>query len=84
MFSREGFTLDVVARNWILTPTTTLPLALGLAWEPLFSRLAQRSSRDRAATIRSRVYWLAAASLVLALNDQLNKQTANNWVVDSQ
>lgn len=87
MFSREGFTLDVVAgavRNWILTPTTTLPLALGLTWEPLFARLAQRSSRDRAATIRSRVYWLAAASLALALNDHLNKQSANNWVVDSR
>ncbi|KAF5138336.1 Dehydrogenase RED2 [Metarhizium anisopliae] len=87
MFSREGLTLDVVAgavRNWILTPTTTLPLALGLTWEPLFARLAQRSSRDRAAAIRSRVYWLAAASLALALNDQLNKQSANNWVVDSR
>lgn len=87
MFSREGLTLDVVAgavRNWILTPTTTLPLALGLTWEPLFVQLAQRSSRDRAAAIRSRVYWLAAASLALALNDQLTKQSANNWVVDSR
>ncbi|TWU74608.1 hypothetical protein ED733_001224 [Metarhizium rileyi] len=87
MFSREGFTLDVVAgtiRNWILTPTTTLPLALGLTWEPLFSRLVQQTSPDRAATLRSRLYWLAAASLAIALNDQLNKQTANNWVVDSR
>jgi NAD(P)-dependent dehydrogenase (short-subunit alcohol dehydrogenase family) len=87
MFSREGFTIDVVAgavRNWILTPTTTLPVALGLAWEPLYSRLVQRVSPERAAHLRSRVYWLAAASLVLALNDQLNKQTANNWVVDSR
>lgn len=87
MFSREGFTIDVVAgavRNWMLTPTTTLPVALGLTWEPLFSRLVQRVSPDRATTIRSRVYWLAAASLALAINDQLNKQTANNWVVDSR
>lgn len=87
MSSREGFTLDVVAgavRNWVLTPTTTLPLALGLTWEPLFSRLIQRVSTDRAKAIRSRVYWLAAASFILALNDQLNRQSANNWVSDSR
>lgn len=87
MFSREGLTIDVVAgavRNWLLTPTTTVPVALGLAWEPFFAKLRTRLSPAQADKLRSRVNWLAAASLVLALNDFLNKQVANNWVTDSR
>ncbi|KAK2599995.1 hypothetical protein QQS21_005297 [Conoideocrella luteorostrata] len=88
MFSREGFTIDVVAgaiRNWIISPRTALPIALALTWEPVFSRLIQQlESQDRATNLRSRVYLLAAVGFVLALNDQLNKKTANNWVSDSR
>lgn len=85
--SREGLTIDVVAataRRWLLDPRATVALALGLSWEPVFARLLAHVAAARAAQLRSRAWLLAAASVLLALNDGLDRQLANNWVRDAR
>ncbi|KAL0932218.1 short chain dehydrogenase [Colletotrichum truncatum] len=83
-FSREGFTIDVIAqwvRKSILNPFLIIPIAGYLA----------ASSRSHGKTIISglgagklqqMVYLAALASVVLSTTDYLNKWSANNWVTD--
>lgn len=85
--SREGVTIDSVARplrRWLLNPNVTVPLALILAWQPIFSRLATYLASAQAIRLRSRAYALALLSVALSINDYLNRRLANNWVVDSR
>lgn len=68
--SREGVTLDSIAaplRRWLLNPVLTISAALVLSG--LGKTLVP-------------VYLLALASVVLPLNEYLDKQFANNWVSD--
>lgn len=86
MFSREGFTIDVVAgaaRRWLLNPAAAVPLAVALAYyPPVVARLLQHITPYQAGKLQSYVRRLATISVVLALNDWLNKQFANNWTAD--
>lgn len=86
MSSGRAITLDAVVatvRRWVLNPKIAAPLALGLHWQPVFALLLSRVAERRAAKLRSRVRLVAAVSVVMAVNEYLNEQFANNWVSDT-
>ncbi|KAJ0159942.1 Short-chain dehydrogenase/reductase family 16C member 6 [Colletotrichum tanaceti] len=95
ILSREGFTIDVVARwlrNSILNPYLSIPFAIGLAAVSVGKNGAGgggglsdhlRLHLHLNSDTPHRVAFLAAlASLVLSATAYLNKWSANNWTTD--
>lgn len=83
MFSREGFTVDVLARVIRLTalnPWLAVPLLITM-WAP--EGYLPVGSAASMQSIRPWLQGLAIASLCLSVNDWLNKWSANNWTETS-
>ncbi|KAK6209875.1 short-chain dehydrogenase [Colletotrichum tabaci] len=85
ILSREGFTIDVIAR-WlrcsVLNPYLSIPFATGLAVVSARKNGAAGLS-DLHLDMAHRVAFLAAlASVVLSTTEYLNKWSANNWTTD--
>lgn len=83
MPSSRDMTVDAAAglvRRWLLDPKLAVPLALGLHWRPIVALLGSRLAPHQATELRWWTVLVAAASVVVAANDYLTKQAANNWV----
>ncbi|KAL7790801.1 hypothetical protein V8C37DRAFT_410781 [Trichoderma ceciliae] len=83
--AREGVTLDSVAaplRRWLLNPILTVPASLLLLGLSFHSQSSQPLLNTDAIKIQAAVHLLALASVLLSLNQYLDKQFANNWVSD--
>ncbi|KAJ0304949.1 hypothetical protein COL516b_005732 [Colletotrichum fioriniae] len=83
--SREGFTVDVIAR-WlrksVLNPYLSIPLATGLAVVSAKKNGAVGLSDIRFDTAQRVAFLAALASFVLSTTEYLNKWSANNWTTD--
>ncbi|RFU81123.1 short-chain dehydrogenase [Trichoderma arundinaceum] len=80
--SREGVTLDVISaplRRWLLNPIIAVPAALAVLG---LRSCAQLLFNKGAIIAQAPVYLLAVSSVLLSLNEYLDKQFANNWVSD--
>ena len=83
---REGLTLDLIARavrKSILSPFFTLPVVAGLSWQPARFTLLEYAGAEAPKSAIATAYLLAALSIILYLNDYLNRGFANNWVLAS-
>ena len=72
-YSREGLTIDVVARSLrrtILNPWLVVPASAALGWAPAPAGLHP---------LRPAAYACALLGTVLSINDWLNKWSSNNW-----
>ncbi|KAF3807889.1 Short-chain dehydrogenase/reductase family 16C member 6 [Colletotrichum gloeosporioides] len=86
-FSREGFTVDVIAqwvRKSVLNPFLSIPIAAGLAVAAAQGHGAIGISGVKPENVRKLAYIAALASLVLSTTEYLNKWSANNWVTDNK
>lgn len=86
-FSREGLTIDWVARvvrKSVLNPTLVAPIVLALFAAEKNGQLAAHVSR--AALSKSKNAGLASLILgtALCINSYLNRQSQNNWTAPSQ
>ncbi|KAF9875446.1 hypothetical protein CkaCkLH20_07266 [Colletotrichum karsti] len=85
-FSREGFTVDVIAR-WmkksVLNPFLSIPFAAYLALASSKSFGSAGLPGLRADSIQRLVYLTALAGFVLSTTEYLNKWSANNWTTDN-
>lgn len=86
-FSREGLTIDWVARvvrKSVLNPTLVAPIVLALFAAEKNGQLAAHVSR--AALSKSKNAGLASLILgtALCINSYLNRQSQNNWAAPSQ
>ncbi|GKT47714.1 dehydrogenase RED2 [Colletotrichum spaethianum] len=83
--SREGFTIDVVAR-WVrksvLNPYLSIPFATGLAVVSARKNGAAGFSDLRFDSAQRIAFLAALASVVLSTTEYLNKWSANNWTTD--
>ncbi|KAK5998856.1 Dehydrogenase RED2 [Cladobotryum mycophilum] len=88
--SREGFTLDAVAgpvRSLLLNPFINVAIATLLSTQPTLAYIYTRLPSIDPISIKilalGSAYLLALGSIILSLNDYLNRQFANNWVADN-
>lgn len=85
-FSREGFTIDVIAR-WlrksILNPYLSIPFATGVAVVSAKNNGAVGLSDIRVDNVQRLAFLAALASLVISTTTYLNKWSANNWTTDN-
>lgn len=73
VYSREGLTIDVVARalrRSILNPWLAIPLSVVLRWKGKTADLH---------LLQLAAYVCAVVGMTLAVNEWLNKWSANNW-----
>ncbi len=88
MFSREGLTVDVVARflrRTALSPWLAVPMSTFIAWvrakDFQFFDLSSVPELHQALSVAA---WACAmAGVSLSVNDWLNKWSANNWTATS-
>lgn len=77
VYSREGLTIDVVARTLrktVFNPWMAIPLSALLRWWGVQAHLHH---------IQLAAYVCAAVGTAITMNDWLNKWSANNWEVNS-
>lgn len=81
--SREGVTLELFAkvmRTSLLNPWVTLPAAVGLSWQPTRLILFEYTHTEVSTWTFVAISMFAVLSVILFLNDYLNRGFANNWV----